>query len=146
MPIRLLEKHKKNGSSALFTWSSSVTQLKETLSEFKPDYIGFIARPVLECNSSFIVTVSRMSRQLDSDPYGDAVWGIITGYGASDALRAISKSLVVRTVLVASGNLSYEPPIRRFYQAIGMTCDSYTRTDYILSRKTGESIYRRKAS
>jgi len=134
----LVRKHDKNGTVKLFTWSSSVNDIKDELSRFKPDYIGYIARPAVECNASFIVSISRLSRQLDSDPYGDAVWGIITGYEASDALRAISESLNVKTVLAASANLSYEPPIRRFYQAIGMTCDSYTKTDYLFPESEGK--------
>jgi hypothetical protein len=81
--------------------------------------------------------VHRLSRSLDSDPYGDAVWGIITGAKSEDALRAISESLIVKTVLAASSNLSYEPPIQRFYQAIGMTCDSYTKTDYLFPSAKG---------
>jgi len=134
----LLKKHSKRGLSRIFTWSSSVTELKDDLSEFKPDYIGFIARPVAECNSSFIVAVSQMTRELDSDPYGDAIWGIITGYNSSDAMRAISDSLTVKTVLSASGNLPYEPPIQRFYEAIGLACDSYTKADYIFANNIGK--------
>lgn len=134
----LVRKHEKSGTARLFTWSSSVNDIKDELSGFKPDYIGYIARPVSECNAAFIVAVSRLSRQLDSDPYGDAVWGIITGYEATDALRAISESLTVKTVLAASANLSYEPPIRRFYQALGMTCDSYTKTDYLFPDSEGK--------
>jgi hypothetical protein len=103
-----------------------------------PDYIGFIARPATECNAEFIVTVSRLNRNLDSDAYGDALWGIITGYEAGDALRAISQSLVIKTVLAASNNLSYEPPLQRFYQGIGMTCDSYTKTDYLFPNMSGK--------
>ncbi|NLE00254.1 MAG: T9SS type A sorting domain-containing protein [Fibrobacter sp.] len=133
----LVKKHAKKGTAKLFTWSSKVTDTKDALSLFKPDYIGYIARPVTECNSAFIVEISRMSRQLDADPYGDAVWGIITGYQASDALRAISESLIVKMVLSASNNLSYEPPIQRFYNGIGMTCDSYTKTDYLFADKQG---------
>lgn len=133
----LQKKHDKNGTAQLFKWSSKVSELKDALSEFKPDYIGYIARPVSECNSAFIVEISRLSRQLDDDPYGDAVWGIITGYESTDALRAVSESLTVKTVLAASSNLSYEPPIRRFFQAIGMTCDNYTKTDYLFSDKQG---------
>jgi hypothetical protein len=106
----LLKKHSNNGNSKLFTWQSGVTETKAALAEFKPDYVAFIARPVSECKSSFIVNVHRLCRALDSDPYGDAVWGIITGARAEDALRAISESLSVKTVLCASGNLSYEPP------------------------------------
>ena len=134
----LVKKHAAHGLAKLFTWSPSVTSCKNALTEFQPDYIGYIARPVTECNTAFIVAVSRLSRELDDDPYGDAVWGIITGYEAADALRAISESLTVKTVLAASNNLSYEPPIQRFYQGIGMTCDSYTKTDYLFPGKAGK--------
>ncbi|MCX7727578.1 MAG: hypothetical protein N2053_12105, partial [Chitinispirillaceae bacterium] len=135
----LLKKHSKKGAKVeVFEWSSTVTETKQKLKEFQPDYIGFIVKPVSECNSKFLVTVSQMCRSLDEDPYGDAIYGIITGYNSSDALRAVSESLVVKTVLAASANLLYEPPIQRFYQAIGMTCDSYTKTDYLFPGKGGK--------
>jgi hypothetical protein len=133
----LLKKHSRNGSSKIFNWRSNVTDVKAALSEFQPDYIAYLARPATECTASFVVAVHRLSRSLDSDPYGDAVWGIITGAKSEDALRAISESLMVKTVLAASSNLSYEPPIQRFYQAVGMTCDSYTKTDYLFSGAKG---------
>ncbi|MBN1306738.1 MAG: hypothetical protein JXA18_02385 [Chitinispirillaceae bacterium] len=136
----LVARHGRKGTAKLFTWASSVDDVRTDLSSFRPDYIGFIARPVDECNSRFIATVSRLSRTLDADPYGDAVWGIITGYEAADALRAISESLTVKTMLSASGNLSYEPPLQRFYQGVGMTCDSYTKTDYLFPGTSG-NIY-----
>lgn len=136
----LVKKHSIKGTSRLFTWRSQVGEVKTALGEFNPDYVAFVARPVTECNTSFVVAVHRLCRALDSDPYGDAVWGIVTGYKAEDALRAISESLTIKTVVAASGNLSYEPPIQRFYQAIGMTCDSYTKTDYLFPGNRG-SIY-----
>jgi hypothetical protein len=136
----LVKKHSGIGQSRLFTWKSQVGDVKAALGAFNPDYVAFVAKPATECNSSFVVAVHRLCRTLDSDPYGDAVWGIVTGYKAEDALRAISESLPIKTVLAASGNLSYEPPIQRFYQAIGMTCDSYTKTDYQFAGTRG-SVY-----
>ncbi len=136
----LVKKHAAKGECRLFKWKSEVGEVKTSLGNFNPDYIAFIAKPVTECNTSFIVAVHRLCRTLDNDPYGDAVWGIVTGYKAEDALRAVSESLHIKTVLAASGNLSYEPPIERFYQAIGMTCDSYTKTDYLFNGKRG-SVY-----
>jgi hypothetical protein len=133
----LLKKHAENGESRLFTWKTQVGEVKSSLSGFNPDYIAFIAKPATECNTAFVVAVHRLCRTLDNDPYGDAIWGIVTGYKAEDALRAVSESLLIKTVLSASGNLSYEPPIQRFYQAIGMTCDSYTKTDYLFSGTRG---------
>jgi|GEM_PF-1284050 len=134
----LVAKHNKTGTARLFKWNSSVNECATELALFRPDYIGFIARPATECNTAFVVAVSRMSRSLDEDPYGDAIWGIITGYEASDALRAISESLTVKTVLAASGGLPYEPPIERFYQAIGMDCNNYTKTDYLFAGNSGK--------
>ncbi len=136
----LVKKHALKGVSQLFKWKSQIGDVKSALSEFNPDYVAFVARPATECNSSFVVAVHRLCRMLDSDPYGDAIWGIVTGYKAEDALRAISESLNIKTVLAASNNISYEPPIQRFYQAIGMTCDSYTRTDYLFPGSRG-SVY-----
>ncbi len=133
----LILKHGSKGKSRIFTWQTSVNDVKSGLCDFGPDYIGYIARPETECNSAFVVAVSRLSRQLDDDPYGDAVWGIITGFEAADAMRAISESLTVKTVLCASGNLSCEPPIQRFYQAVGMTCDDVARTDYLFPDRSG---------
>lgn len=136
----LVKKHALKGECKLFTWKSQVSEVKSGLGEFNPDYVAFVAKPATECNTSFVVAVHRLCRALDSDPYGDAVWGIVTGYKPEDALRAISDSLNIKTVLAASNNISYEPPIQRFYQAVGMNCDSYTKTDYLFPGSRG-SVY-----
>jgi hypothetical protein len=133
----LLKIHGKTGSR-LFTWSSSVTECKADLAAFMPTYIGFVARPASECNTSFMASASSLSRSLDSDPYGDAYWSVITGFQASDALRAVTESLTVKTVLLGANDLSYEPPLQRFFQGVGMTCDSYTKTDYIFPNTAGK--------
>lgn len=134
----LVSRHGLKGNAELFLWGTTVTDLRSELSEFRPDYIGYIARPVTDCNAAFVAAVSRLSRNLDDDPYGDAVWGIITGYEAEDALRVISESLEIRTVLLASNGLPYEPPLQRFYQGIGMVCESYTETNYLFPGRGGE--------
>ncbi len=133
----LLKIHGKTASK-MFTWTSSVNDCKADLAAFMPTYIGYVARPAAECNTSFAAAVSSLSRNLDSDPYGDAYWSIITGYQASDALRAVTESLTVKTVLLGANGLAYEPPLQRFYQAVGMTCDSYTKTDYVFPNTTGK--------
>jgi hypothetical protein len=122
----------------LFTWSSSVSECKSDLAGFMPTYIGFVARPATECNTAFMAGASSLTRSLDADPYGDAYWGVITGFEAADALRAVTESLTVKTVFLGANNLAYEPPLQRFYQAVGMTCDSYTKTDYIFPNTVGK--------
>jgi hypothetical protein len=133
----LMKKHAANGAR-LFTWTSSVGEVKTALSAFMPTYIGFIARPVVECNAAFVVAVSNLTRTLDADAYGDAAWGIVTGYAAADAQRAISESIAIKTVVMGSNDINYEPPLMRFYQGIGMPCESYTKTDYLFPDKGGK--------
>ncbi len=99
----LITKHGTLGSlgAKLFKWSSNVNEVKNDLSSFKPDYIGYVAIPATECNSNFVHAVHKLSRELDSDIYADAVYGIITGYEASDAMRAINDSVLVETAVIA---------------------------------------------
>jgi hypothetical protein len=133
----LLKKHNRT-ESRLFTWNTSVNDVKNDLAAFMPTFIGFIARPVTECNTAFVAAASQLSRSLDTDPYGDAYWGVITGFQASDALRAISESLLIKTVVLGSNGIAYEPPLQRYYQGLGMPCESYTKTDYLFPNVGGQ--------
>ncbi|MCD6304429.1 MAG: hypothetical protein J7M21_05650, partial [Planctomycetes bacterium] len=51
-----------------------------------------------EAGRPFVVAVHRLMRRLDDDPYTDALWGILTGYTAADALRIATETrpLVIR--------------------------------------------------
>jgi hypothetical protein len=62
-----------------------------------PRHACFVARP-LEATRQYVISVNRLTRELDDDPYGDVRWGILTGYVAADALRIAKhdKPLVVR--------------------------------------------------
>jgi zinc protease len=84
----------------IFQWTSNVSQVQSALTTFQPDFICFVGRPATEINASFVQTVHQLTRNLDSDPYGDAIWGIITGYNADDAMRVLRyDSLSIKTVL-----------------------------------------------
>ncbi len=69
-----------------------------------PDYIGFVARPE-EAHRQFVAQVHRLTRELDGDPYTDALWGIITGYEAADALRMVhaKEPLTIRRAMSSMG-------------------------------------------
>lgn len=83
------------GTLIVYTGSVSAAQAK--LQAARPRYVCFVAQPG-ELGRSYVVQVSRMCRALDDDPYGDALWGIITGYEPQDALRLAqhSEPLLVR--------------------------------------------------
>ena len=65
----------------IIQYKESVTDsLPELVRQF-PRYICFVARPA-EAGAKFVANVNRLTRQLDDDPYTDALWGILTGYDA----------------------------------------------------------------
>ncbi len=53
----------------------------------------------------FVIQVHRLTRRLNADPYTDVIWGILTGYDASDALRAARtrEPLVIRKGAAGTG-------------------------------------------
>ncbi len=63
-------------------------------------YAVFVAQPE-EINYQLTNTIHRAARRIDSDPWGDCMWGIITGYTAADALRIASadQPLVIKRSL-----------------------------------------------
>jgi len=76
----------------------------EPLRRIFPNYVCFVATPE-ECGRAFVVALHRLTRQLDDDPYGDVLWGILTGYEAADALRMarLSQPLIIRRGATSMG-------------------------------------------
>ena len=56
------------------------------LREVFPKFACFVVKPE-EATKANLATIWQGTRALDDDPYGDVIWGIITGYDADDALR-----------------------------------------------------------
>lgn len=88
------------------TVKDSVDSLEtfEALRKHKPRYVAFVVRPE-ELNDRTIKRLKRMICQIDSDPYEDAIWGIVTGPTAKDAMRvATSKEpRKILSVLATTG-------------------------------------------
>jgi hypothetical protein len=119
----LVAKHGKSLGAQLFKWQYAIKDPLSALSAFKPDYIAFVCRPVADVDSQFILDASDMTRALDADPYTDAIWSIVTGYTAADAMRAIQDSVIVKTTLSAyltsmTNPTPANPPQRWYYQSI----------------------------
>ncbi len=96
---------KHNG--VIVTHAGDVDAAQWELSAYMPDYVCFVARPE-EAGREFVVKVSRMMRELDADPYTDAMWGIVTGYGPADALRIAKRS---EPLLVKQGGSGAGPGV-----------------------------------
>lgn len=70
----------------------------------RPKYVCFVAKPEV-VGRDFVVAASRVLRHIDDDPYGDAIWGIVTGYRARDALNVVRAPLSrkVRSIATSMG-------------------------------------------
>ncbi len=111
----------------VFTWQDSVGEVKNSLSSYRPDYVAFVGQPATEVNVPYVQRVWNMTRELDADPYGDAVWGIVTGYEADDAMRVLqNETLQVKTALSGTGS-SWDS---WFFQAITTFEAQYNRIRY----------------
>ncbi|HUT34646.1 MAG TPA: hypothetical protein VNE39_14250 [Planctomycetota bacterium] len=80
----LRDKHE----AAVLIHRGPVAEVRAALAEVFPRYACVVARPE-EAGRDFVVAVHRMTRALDTDPYTDVLWGILTGYDAADALRIV---------------------------------------------------------
>lgn len=63
-----------------------LAEARGALSKTIPKYACFVATPA-EATREFVAEVHRLTRRLDNDPYTDAIWGILTGFDAENALR-----------------------------------------------------------
>ncbi len=69
----------------------------------KPDFVAFVMKPE-EATEKTVYALHAMMKSLDSDPYYDAVWGIVTGPTPEAALRAATaKPLHPHSVLSTTG-------------------------------------------
>lgn len=96
----LVEKHR----AEVIVYRGEVTESLEPLRKLFPRYACFVAQPE-EAGREFVVQVNRLTRKLDDDPYGDVLWGILTGYTADDALRIArhQEPLLIRKAAAGTG-------------------------------------------
>lgn len=99
--LALQAKHRNAGRNVIVQevndWS--VDELARCLKQ-GARYAGIVARPE-EVNRVLVMNLHRAARRMDADPWGDCLWGIITGATPEDALRVAtaSKPLVMKRLL-----------------------------------------------
>ena len=80
----LVKKH----NAHLLIYDFSVLDAKSELRKLSPRYLAVVTRP--EITGRIIVQrLHQLTRNLDDDPYGDAVWGLITAATPERALEII---------------------------------------------------------
>lgn len=111
---QVVEKLKEKYEAEVVVYESSVEQACEKLAQLMPRFTCFVATPE-EAGRRFVVTVHRMTRRLDDDPYTDTLWGIVTGIDDRAALRHVmtTEPLTVRRALGTTG-----VPLDRFEKGL----------------------------
>ena len=89
-------------AAEVLSYDRSVAEVLPVLRQRFPRYVCFVCQPN-EATREFVADVNRLSRQLDDDPYTDALWGILTGYDAACALRIAKQSEPLEIHRVAAG-------------------------------------------
>ncbi len=89
-------------AAEVLTFGHSLKEVLPKLQQRFPRYICFVCQPN-EATREFVADVNRLCRQIDDDPYTDAIWGILTGYDAACALRIAKHSEPLEIHRVAAG-------------------------------------------
>jgi hypothetical protein len=97
--VKALQEKHRDRQPVVVTWTSSPAEAAEQLAACMPRHACFVAPPG-EAGRRFVADVHRLTRTLDDDPYGDVLWGILTGYDAANALTIArtTEPLVVHRV------------------------------------------------
>ena len=84
--------------------ASSVEGILPELRKLKPRYVCFVTAPE-RAGRAFVVAAAQALRKIDDDPYGDAIWGIVTGYEPRDAMRLVNgwDSITVNSIATSMG-------------------------------------------
>lgn len=82
---------------------------EKALQETDARYAAYVARPE-ETGRIATNAFHRAARRVDNDPWGDCMWGVITGYDAADAQRiADAKDPLIIKRMLGTTNVHYAP-------------------------------------
>ena len=94
----LQQKH----AAEIITFNDSLNETLPALQERHPAYLCWVARSS-EVGRQQVAEMHSLCRQIDTDPYYDCVWGILTGYEAADAQRIADRRDPLIVSRVGSG-------------------------------------------
>lgn len=127
----VVEALQKKHHGTVIEFDQSIDETLPELRRLFPKHACLVAKPE-EAGRDFVAQAHALSRQLDDDPYPDLIWGIVTGYDASDALR-IAKHQVPLTVK------------RALTGTVGAPLDGYDE-GLMFSELTAKSMWRKERS
>ena len=96
---------KHSGSSvSVLAVDGTLANAVDGIRKAKPRYVAFVMRPE-EVDFATTISLRRMMRDIDDDPFDDAIWGIVTGPDAEAAARIASshEPRSITTALATTG-------------------------------------------
>ena len=98
----VVETLRSKHDGTVIVWDTEVEESLESLQQLFPRYTCFVGKSD-DVGGDFVRRVHQLTAKLDSDPFTDTFWAILTGYDAQNALTIASHTepLVIRKV--ASG-------------------------------------------
>ena len=81
----------KKHEGKIITFKDNVYEALPTLKKDLPRFLALVGSPE-EISRPLVTDLHRMTRQFDEDPYGDCIWGIVTGYSPGQAMRIVNQS------------------------------------------------------
>lgn len=85
----VVEKLKAKHQGTILQYENRLEEILPQLKMANPRYLCFVMAPQ-EANRDSVISINLLTRQLDDDPYGDVIWGIVTGYTPGFALKMVS--------------------------------------------------------
>ena len=96
---RVVEALRAKHGARVLTYSAGMRDLLPALKADVPDHLCFVQTPG-EVSREMVAEIHHLTRELDDDVYTDTLWGILTGFDATNALSIArhTEPLVVRKV------------------------------------------------
>lgn len=84
---KLAEKH----GADIISYTTTPCECEDALRELYPRYVAIVEKPE-NIGRDYVIDLHLFSRTIDDDIYADFMWGIITGYDASAAMKMVDNS------------------------------------------------------
>jgi zinc protease len=96
---KVVDSLKNKYRGEVLVYNETLDEALDALQAAFPRFTCFVARPD-EATRDYVAKVHQLTRRLDNDIYTDTLWGILTGYDATNALRIArhTEPLTVRKV------------------------------------------------
>ncbi|MDH3069134.1 insulinase family protein [Akkermansia sp. N21169] len=104
--MAVAEALKAKHNAKILTYKGTPDSALPALKKEEVRYMALVAPPE-QIDRNLVNKLHRLTRKIDDDPYGDCIWGIITGFTPDDAMR-IAKASEPLTITRAQGTTNVD--------------------------------------